>query len=277
MTTGGISAEKRIGDLELIVVNNSNHAQHTGDIRVAQEFLSQYYPSNKVIPLESIMSAISDSTNDAYSFLIKRNTQGKVEAVVVYDVWNVPRKPLDNKLVADGKNQYTALFYATAAGKGQEQLLRDMIDVAQRRARRYSAAKMKKNVGMLTDDVRHIEVLKSLGGKYLGKVGVPPLNIPEELTDEEYEKLNFRTDRVKGKKQYEKLVVLPFDGIKWTKSITERVVASYLDEGYNTRKGFTGYKPLTQAEYFKEFTQGLYGQNGSGRESIPFKPITFKK
>ena len=275
MPKGGISLEKRIGDLELIVVNHDNHAQHTEDLRDAQEFLSQNYDSNKVIPLESIMSAISDSTNDAYSFLIKRNTQGKVEAVVVYDVWNVPRKPLDKKLVADGKNHYTALFYATAAGKKQEPLLRDMVDVGQRRARRYSAVQGKHNVGMLTDDVRHIDVLKSLGGKYLTKVGVPSLDIPEDVTDEEYKKLNFRTDKVKGKKQYEKLIVLPMNGTRWTKSMAERVVASYLDEGYNTRKGFPGYRPLTQAEYFKEFTQGLNRQYGSGRNSIQFKPIAF--
>jgi len=277
MRKGGVSAEKRIRDLELIVVNHQNHAQHTEDLRAAQEFLSRYYPSNKVIPLEGIMSAISDSANDAYSFLIKKNVQGQVQAVVVYDVWNVPRKPIYNKLVADGKNHYTALFYATAAGKEQEPLLKDMVNVAQRRAREYSAAKRKHNIGMLTDDVRHIEVLKSLGGKYLAKVGVPPLDIPEELTDEEYEKLNFRTDRVNGKKQYEKLIVLPMNGAKWTRLMAERVVASYLDEGYNTRKGFAGYIPLTQAEYFREFTQGLGKQYGKGSDVVPLKPITFKK
>lgn len=277
MVTGGISVENRIRDLELIVVNNENHAQHTKDLRASQKFLSQHYSANKVIPLESIMSAISDSSNDAYSFLIKKNAQGKIEAVVVYDVWNVPRKPIDNKLVADGKNHYTALFYATAAGKEQEPLLRDMVYVAKRRAQQYSAAQGKHNVGMLTDDVRHIDVLKSLGGKYLAKVGVPPLDIPEDATDQEYEKLNFRTDRVNGKKQHEKLVVLPMNGTKWTRSMVERVVASYLDEGYNTRKGFAGYRPLTQAEYFKEFTQGLYGQYENGRDVVQFKPIAFKK
>ena len=224
-------------------------------LKEAQEFLASRYTSDKVLPYKSAKTELSDTANEAYTWLVAKNGHGQVVGTVVFDVWPVPRSPINEKLISDGKTHYTALYYATAV-EGYENALKSLIEEAMKKAKEYSESKNKKNVGILTDDLSNEEVLKQLGGKYLVELGVPTL---EGITDEEYLTKNFEAAG------HEKIMVIPFTKKGWTKSLAKRVVGSYLDEGYNEKgPGDKGYKPLTTAPYFKEFSEKIDTKN-SGR------------
>lgn len=243
-----LSEATGLSGLEAAIINNRNHEHYDRGLRAAQKLLARSYSENKVIPYENAKKELSRPENDAYQWVVASHN-GRVVATVVYDVWNVPRTPLDQKLVADGKNQYTALFYATASSKKYEPLLKAMIEEAIKRAQTYSKKHNKRNVGILTDDIKHpnaiYELAEKHGGGILGQLGVPTL---AEIKD--YRK-NFTID---GK---ETLVEVPFNG-EWTKSMARRVVGSYLDEGYNKKaKDEEGYRPLTQSTGFRKFDRGL--------------------
>lgn len=244
-------------DLDFIVVNHLNYKRHYDDISAAQEFLSGRYAADKVISCESAIALLAGKENEAYNWVIKKH-KDKIVAVVVSDVWDVPKSASKKELVSDGKNQYTALFYATAAGKKYEPVLTDMIKTfAIELAKIYSLTQGKRNVGILTDDTRHRSVLmklikdnKGYGGS-LGEIGAPTM---KDFPEERYEELNFKTNN------YAELVLVPFK--KVTKLLAERIVASYLDQGYNSKgPGEKGYTPLTNMESFKRFVKNLNLRN----------------
>lgn len=268
--------EGPMSSLETIVINNKNHAHYNDVLGEAHSFIANRYSANKVISLEWVKKELSDFANEAYKWFVAKHN-GKVVATVVVDVGNIPKSASTKNLVSDDQNQYTALYYATAAEKKYEPILKNLAQLAIEYAKKYSSSKGKVNIGAVTEDIRHVNVLRELGGKYLAKLPVPTLNIPKGAPDEEYLNINFKTDRIKGKKQYEKLIVIPFDYVAWTKSLTKKVGANYLDEGYNNKKPTEpGYKPLTAGESFKEFSKLIDEKYAEGR-IIPLKPITFKK
>lgn len=237
-----------LSGLEVAIINNRNHEYYDRGLRAAQELLARSYSENKVIYYEDAKAELSRHGNDAYQWIVAAH-KGKVVATVVYDVWNVPRSPIDQKLVADGKNQYTSLFYATTSAKKYEPLLKDMIEEAIKRAKSYSRRHGKRNVGILTDDIKHPKVIYELaerfGGGVVGKLGVPTLGEIKRYRQ------NFVID------DHETLVEVPFDR-EWTKSMVARAVGSYLDEGYNKKaRDEKGYRPLTQSTGFRKFQRQL--------------------
>ena len=162
-----------LGGLEVIAINNQNYKELTDNLRDAQEFISQNYAPDKVLPLSRALESLSDAANDQYTWLVARE-DGKVVATIVYDVLPVPRMPLENSLTADGKNHYTALFYAAAA-QNYENALKQLLFKVKEDAVSYSTLKGKKNAGILTDDTWHKDVIVELGGVDLGDIGVPSL------------------------------------------------------------------------------------------------------
>lgn len=255
-------------DLELTVINHENHAQHDGVLRDAQKFLAGSYSSDEVISYEWAKKELSDKANEAYTWMVAKHN-GEVVGTVVYDIWQVPRSPITEKLISNGKDHYIPIFYATTA-KEYEPVLGSWIERIIQSAKDYSLSKGKRNIGILTGDIKHARVFRELsklhGGGYIGKIGVPTLD--DAKVQENYD-INFKA------KGHEKLIFIPFQG-KWTKSTAKRVVASYLDEGYNEKSPKEqGYKPLTNASYFKQFAE-MVDKRNPGRYVIP-KPITFNK
>lgn len=250
--------DEKLSRLELITINNKNHEKFDNVLKDAQQFLSQNYPSDEVLSYKHAKQELSDAANEAYTWAVARQKDGKVVGAVVYDVWPVPRSPIDKKIVSDGRNDYTLLFYVTAAN-GYEKALTPLLEGAKKTALSYSERKGKNNAGMLTNDLRHKEAIKEAGGIQLGEIGVPTL---EDISDEDYLTKNFQAARK------EALMYIPF-GKGWTKSRVKRAVASYLEQGYNEKKpGEVGYKPLTKAPYFTEFAEHVDG-SGEGRYFNP--------
>lgn len=246
---GNPMPKKGLSDLELTIINNHNHEQNDGLLREAQAFLADKYTSNKVLSYNSAKKELSDRANEAYQWIVKKDEQGKVVAVVVLDVFDVPKSASNRRLVSDNRNHYTALYYATAADESYEPTLQAMISGAIKTTKVYSKNKGKRNVGILTDDVRHINVLRKLGGKYLGEVGVPTL---EDIPEDVYAIKNFIID------DHEKLFMIPFSDRRLKKSVIKKMVANYLDQGYNQKgAGEPGYKPLTAGPFLNPFVKDL--------------------
>ena len=260
--------ENTLDGLEFII-NNRNHDKLDGILRKAQEFLARNYTPDEVLSYESAKEELSKVTNEAYTWMVAKNAQGKVVGAVVFDVWPIPRTPINEKLISDGRNHYTPIFYATAS-EGYEAVLKELIEKTMQFARQYSSDKGKRNIGVLTGDTKHAIVLRELakqyGGGYLGKVGVPTLD--DEKVSQDYE-VNFKAE------SHEKLIFIPFNE-RWTKSIAKRAVVIYLDESYNARKrGDEGYRPLTTAPFYNVFSEMIDRRN-PGRFISPM-PITFTK
>lgn len=261
-----------LSNLEIIAINHQTHEQYDDVLKEAQGLLTRSYTPDEILSYDEAKAELSDAANDAYTWLIARdkNTR-KVVSTVVFDVWPIPRAPIDRKLISDGRTQYTPIFYATAYGDGHEPILKRLIgENVVGLANKYSNMKGKRNIGILTGDTRHVKVLRELskqhGGGYLGKIGVPTLE--DAKIEQDYE-INFKAAG------NEKLIFIPFNK-RWTNSAAERVVASYLDEGYNGKQPEdTGYRPLTNAGYFNKFVNTLHERN-TGKYVIP-RPITFTK
>ncbi len=255
-------------DLETVVINHSNHNKLDDELRNAQKFLSTRYSSDKVLPYEAAKGILRDKANKDYRWIVVKQ-KGNIVALAVSDIWNVPKSTSKDKLISDGKNQYTALFYATSAGKKYEPVLEAIINIQViLHADLTSSHYRKRNIGILTDDTRHKRVLrrvvKEMGGLVntyggsLGKTGVPTLKDTKDYSE------IFKTNN------YAELVAIPF--CKWTKSLAARAVALYLDEAYNSKEpNEKGYKPLTKAEYFKEFEARLNKQAGRFVEFAPIR------
>ncbi len=248
-----------LSGLEIIAINNQNYEGLADNLRVAQEFISQNYTPDKVLPLSRAQESLSDAANDAYTWLVATHN-GNVVATIVYDVLPVPRMPLDKRLVADGKTHYTALFYATAA-QGYDNALQQLLSKVKEDAVSYSGIKGKKNAGMLTDDTKHKDVIERLGGVVLGEIGVPSL---EDIRDEDYPQKNFEEA---GK---ETLMFIPFGNRRITNSLITRMAGEFIN-GYNEKvPGQDMYVPLTNAGYFKKFAESI----GTGSPRGRFIPRT---
>ena len=236
--------------IDITTIDNKSHEQNDDVLREAQKFLSKRYPVDKVLSYEDAKGVLADSRNKSYNWIVAKQ-EGKLVSLVVLDVWDVPKSPSRKELIPDGKNCYTSLCYAVASGKKYEPVLEAMLNQHLKPAKSIDS---KTNVGMITDDLKHKDVLRALvekyGGGSLGEIGVPTL---KEIAEEEYE-TNFETN------SYTEVAAIPHT--KWTKSLALSVLASYLDEGYNSKgPGEEGYKPLTNAEYFQSFAESLNSRN----------------
>lgn len=262
-----------LGGLETIAINHKTFTENRevlGEVlKDAQQFLSRRYPKGEVLSLEWFETELGYAKNDAYNILVRKQPgpQGQIVAVLAYDVARVPKAPYTRKkIISDRKNHYTSLLYAAARGEKYEPELRLLVEQAMQAAQQYSASKHSKNIGILTNDLNRPNVLKELsrkyGGGFLGKkVGVPTLD--DETVRADYDN-NFVRDHD------EKLVAIPLNG-KLTKSMAKRLWAHALDDGYNEKKPWhVGYKPLTNAPYFKDFAVEVDAMPG---RNVTFRPI----
>ena len=263
---------KDLGGLETITINHKTFTENRealGEVlKDAQQFLSRRYPKGEVLSLDWFEKELGYAKNDAYTIMVRKQPgpQGQIVAVLAYDVAKVPKAPYTRKkLTSDRKNHYTSLLYAAARGKKYEPELKLLVEQAIRAAQEYSASKHRKNIGILTNDLRHPDVLRELSGKYGGgylpEAGVPTLD--DYIVRADY-KRNFEPDHE------ENLVAVPFDG-KLSKSEAKRMWAHGLDDGYNEKKPWhVGYKPLTSAGYFKKFVRSIDQMLG---RNVAFRPI----
>ena len=241
-----LPTESNFGGLELTVINNQNHNQYDSLLRGAREFLAGRYPPGVVISYNHSKGQLAMPSKDGLVWLVKTNNDdGNIEGVAVLEVFDVPKSPSKRKLMPDGQHQYTSLYYAAVADPGLEPELKKLVDAAVSIGVDYSTRNGRKNIGMVTDDSRHLEVLKQMGFKYLDKMDVPTL---DDISDADYLKANFKKDHT------EKILVLPKEGIEWSKVMAPRVGAMYLDRAYNDREpDDPTYKPLTRSTMFQNF------------------------
>lgn len=265
--------KQELGGLETITINHKTFTENRvalGEVlKDAQLFLSRRYPKDEVLSLEWFEKELGYAKNDAYTVLVRKQPgpKGQIVAVLAYDVAEVPKAPYTRKkLDSDGKNHYTSLLYAASRGKKYEPELKLLVEQAMEAAQEYSASKHRRNIGIVTNDLNRPNVLKELsikyGGGFLGKkIGVPTLD--DETVRVDYNK-NFIRDHD------EQLVVIPLGG-ELSKSMAKRLWAHALDDGYNEKKPWdAGYKPLTNAPYFKEFAAQVDATPG---RNVKFRPI----
>lgn len=267
-----LAEENLLSDLELIVINNQNVSQHLDVLKEARRLIYnsmiqegrrrfgpeasekiKKFADGRVIDYKWAKKELSDPTNEGYAWYVARHN-GKVVASVVVDVYGVPRPQAKgtSPLVDDGKHQYTALYYVASADNKYQPALEPLVRYVMQAAKEFSLSKGKTNIGVITDDLISDDILKKIGAKYLGKLGVPTL---DDIPDEDYEKVNFR------KAAEQKISVVPFR--KLTKSEVERMVARWLDEGYNQKApGEARYKPLTATPSYKAFARRIDAQPG---------------
>lgn len=269
---GKVKMVQDLGGLETITINHRTFTENRevlGEVlKDAQQFLSRRYPKGEVLSLDWFETELGYAKNDAYTIMVRKQPgpKGQVVAVLAYDVAKVPKAPYTRKkLISDRKNHYTSLLYAAARGEKYEPELRLLVEQVILAAQEYSASKHRKNVGILSNDLRHPNVLKDIskkyGGGYLPKAGVPTLD--DDVVRADYNK-NFERDHD------EKLLAIPFNG-KLTKSMANRLWAHALDDGYNEKKPWhVGYKPLTNTKYFKDFAAEIDATPG---RNVTFRPI----
>lgn len=238
-----------------------------------QEFIEEHYKPDDVLSRREFAKELKDVQNKNYTIdAVVDRVSKEIVAVVAHDVVDVPQKITRQELVP-GDEQYTSVYYATARGGGKfttskqyEPVLQMLIENAMQSGQKYSASRGKTNVGFITIDSRHKRVLHGLAQKYGGgytpvEVGVPTLR--DGVVDKNYPDSNLIAVH------NEKPVVIP-NG-KWTKSMLNRVMGSDLDQSYNKLKpGQTGYVPLTNAKYFKDFAAAVNALPGT---HVDFKPI----
>ena len=272
------TVQKELGGLEVITINRRNYQQHPqfyGRVLTkVQQFLAESYKESDVLSREEFkFELLQNPKNKNYAIdaVVKGDTK-EVVAFVAHEVLDVPKSPSAVELQADGQHQYTSIYYARAKGGGKrttakryEPVLEMLIEHVMKSGQKYSASKGKVNVGLITIDSRHKRVFKSLSEKYGGGYLPVDLGVPT-LSDEVLEK-NYCENFEEHHK--EKPVVIP-NG-KWTKSVLVRVMANDLEESYNDKKpGDKGYKPLTNAKYFKDFVAEVKAMPG---RYITFRPI----
>ncbi|MBI3035180.1 hypothetical protein HYY71_02555 [Candidatus Woesearchaeota archaeon] len=257
----GRLSEDPLSGLELTVINTPIKEKHIPVLREAHKFLARRYASDKVIPYEDALQQLSRPENKAYKWMVATEN-GQVRAVLVFDIWDVPKSPSTRGLVPDGKNIYTGVYYSKAAGKKYEPALQAMIqkamEITQEDSKKFYGGK--RNVGIIAVDDGHTSILRNLakqyGGGKLSYIGVPTM---KKIPDDKYNELAFK------KQTREDFLAFPFDR-EWTKSIATRVAASFLDEGWNQKApGEKGYKPSTNGDYWNPFVERIYAKNPGGR------------
>lgn len=244
------------------------------------EFLDGSYKEGDVIARKHFVAELKKQEKQNYTIdaLVDPSTK-EIVAAVSHGVANVPVSTTD--FTHDGNNQFTAVYYARARGNGKSAIAKKyepalgwLLEEAIRSGKDYSVSKSMVNVGLLTADSRHKRVWDSLtknyGGGYLpgkkdkeGKegVGVPTLS---EKVGEDYD-LNFQEHHK------ERLVAIPSNS-GWTKQMLIKIWAMELEEEYAHKKpGEQGYKPLTNAQYFKDFATKVDKMPG---RNVTFKPIS---
>lgn len=270
------SEESPMGGLELITINRKNYQanpQFFGRVLTkVQEFIAESYKESDVLSRDEFASELKNPKNKNYTIdtVVDRSTK-EVVAVVAHDVADVPRTPSTDEL-KPGQYQYTSIYYARAKGGGKyttakkyEPVLQMLIERIMGSGKKYSNSKGKINIGLITIDSRHKRVLHSLGQHYGG--GYTPVDLgvstlDDEIVGKDYEK-NFE--------EHHKERPVVITNRRWTKSMLKRVMASDLDQSYNHRKpGQEGYRPLTNAQYFKDFAAEVDAMPG---RNVTFRPI----
>lgn len=257
----GRLSEDHLSGLELTVISTPIKEEHIPVFKDALEFLTNKYGTDKVAPYQDALKELQRTENKAYKWVVATDN-GQVRAVLVFDIWDVPISPSTRKLVSDGKNIYTGIYYSATANKKYEPALQAMIqkamEITQEDSRKFY--RRKRNVGLIVVDDRHTSILRNLakqyGGGKLSYIGVPTM---KEIPDDKYNVLAFK------EKTREDFWAFPFER-QWTKSIATRVAASFLDEGWNQKApGEEGYKPSTNGEYWAPFVKRIYSKNPEGR------------
>lgn len=250
----------------------SNPELYGGYLTKIHRFFKESYKGDDVIDKSQFVFELQNPKNQNYTIdAIVDPATNKIVAAAAHGVGNVPVSP--NDLTHDGSNQFTAVYYARARGRGKsaiakkyEPALKWLLENAIKAGQEYSTGKGMKNLGLLTADSRHKRVWNNLaesyGGGYLPVeegVGVPTLS---EKVGKDYE-LNF--------KEHHKEKLVAITNGTWTKSMLINIWAKELEEEYAHRKqGEERYMPLATAQYFKNFVAAVQKLPG---DNATFTPI----